>query len=179
MKLNKTIMLVGLMGSGKSCVGRRLSTKLEMDFVDCDAEVEKAAGCSIVDFFELYGEEKFRQGEEKVAKRLLEGKPCILSSGGGTFLSEKTRSLAKEKAITVWLKADVELLEKRTQGRNHRPLLRNCDLSEKLKKLSQEREHIYGLADVTVETFDENANITTDRVIEAIKQSGLVDFIGE
>jgi shikimate kinase len=168
---NKTIMLVGLMGAGKSCVGRRLAKKLELPFVDCDKEVEKAAGCSIADFFELYGEEKFRQGEEKVAKRLLSGTPCILSSGGGTFLSEETRKTAKQKAITVWLKADIELLYKRTKGRNHRPLLRNCNLKERIKELAEKRNHIYEQADIIVETFDENANVTTERVYQAILDS--------
>jgi shikimate kinase len=170
---SKTIMLVGLMGSGKSCVGRRLAAKLNMDFVDCDNEVEKAAGCSIADFFDLYGEQKFREGEEKVAKRLLEGKPCILSSGGGTFISEKTREVAKKNAITVWLKADANLLYKRTHGRNHRPLLRNCNLKEKINTLIDDRYPIYALADIHVETFDENANITTNRVVQAIKEYDL------
>ena len=119
MNLNKTdkiILLVGLMGSGKTSVGKRLAKKLNLPFVDGDQEVEKAAGLSLVDVLKCFGEKEFRAGEERVMKRLLQGSPCVLASGGGSFVAEQTRALAKQHALTVWLKADIDILYHRTAG---------------------------------------------------------------
>ena len=109
-KIDKIILLVGLMGSGKTSVGKRLAKKLNLPFVDGDQEIEKAAGLSLVDVLKCFGEEEYRAGEKRVMKRLLQGAPCVLASGGGSFVAEQTRELAKIHAITVWLKADVDVL---------------------------------------------------------------------
>ena len=109
-KIDKIILLVGLMGSGKTSVGKRLAKKLNLPFVDGDQEVEKAAGLSLVDVLKCFGEKEFRAGEERVMKRLLQGSPCVLASGGGSFVAEQTRALAKQHALTVWLKADIDIL---------------------------------------------------------------------
>ena len=109
-KIDKIILLVGLMGSGKTSVGKRLAKKLNLPFVDGDQEVEKAAGLSLVDVLKCFGEKEFRAGEERVMKRLLQGSPCVLASGGGSFVAEQTRALAKQHAITIWLKADIDIL---------------------------------------------------------------------
>ena len=122
-KIDKIILLVGLMGSGKTSVGKRLAKKLNLPFVDGDQEVEKAAGLSLVDVLKCFGEKEFRAGEERVMKRLLQGSPCVLASGGGSFVAEQTRALAKQHALTVWLKADIDILYHRTAGRKHRPTI--------------------------------------------------------
>ena len=126
-KIDKIILLVGLMGSGKTSVGKRLAKKLNLPFVDGDQEVEKAAGLSLVDVLKCFGEKEFRAGEERVMKRLLQGSPCVLASGGGSFVAEQTRALAKQHALTVWLKADIDILYHRTAGRKHRPFLIGSD----------------------------------------------------
>lgn len=126
-QFDKIILLVGLMGSGKTSVGKRLAKKLDLPFVDGDQEIEKAAGLSLVDVLKCFGEEEYRAGEQRVMKRLLQGTPCVLASGGGSFVAEQTRALAKDHAITVWLKADVDVLYHRTAGRKHRPFLKGND----------------------------------------------------
>ena len=139
-KIDKIILLVGLMGSGKTSVGKRLAKKLNLPFVDGDQEIEKAAGLSLVDVLKCFGEEEYRAGEKRVMKRLLQGAPCVLASGGGSFVAEQTRELAKIHAITVWLKADVDVLYNRTAGRKHRPFLEGDDshLKNKLEKYISE-----------------------------------------
>ena len=123
MPKDKIILLVGLMGSGKTSVGKRLARKLALPFVDGDSEIEKAAGLSLVDVLKCFGEQEYRAGEERVMKRLLQGEPCVLASGGGSFVAEQTRKLAKQYALTIWLKADIETLYQRTAGRTRRPFL--------------------------------------------------------
>ena len=120
----RTIVLVGLMGVGKSCIGRRLATRLSLPFRDADAEIERAAGCSIEDIFELHGEAAFREGESRVIRRLLAGAPHVLATGGGAFMDPHTRAAIAERAVSVWLRADLELMLKRTGRRNNRPLLK-------------------------------------------------------
>ncbi len=164
----KTILLIGLMGCGKTSVGKRLARMLDMRFVDADSEIEKAAGLSVSDIFKLYGETEFRSGERRVMKRLLEGKPCIIASGGGAFMSEETRNIAKENAISIWLKADLDVLSARTAGRDHRPLLAEGDATEKLRKLMDERNATYALADITVKSNDEHPEKTANRVLRKI-----------
>ena len=135
-QINKIILLVGLMGSGKTSVGKRLAKKLNLPFVDGDQEVEKAAGLSLVDVLKCFGVEEYRAGEARVMKRLLQGDPCILASGGGSFVAEQTRQYARQNAITIWLKADIDVLYHRTAGRKHRPFLKGSDdqLKTKLEK---------------------------------------------
>ena len=139
-KTDKIILLVGLMGSGKTSVGKRLAKKLNLPFVDGDQEIEKAAGLSLIDVLKCFGAEEYRAGEERVMKRLLQGPPCILASGGGSFVAEQTRKLAKEHAVTIWLKADIDTLYNRTAGRKHRPFLEGCDshLKNKLEAYIKE-----------------------------------------
>ena len=169
-KTDKIILLVGLMGSGKTSVGKRLAKKLNLPFVDGDQEIEKAAGLSLIDVLKCSGAEEYRAGEERVMKRLLQGPPCILASGGGSFVAEQTRKLAKEHAVTIWLKADIDTLYNRTAGRKHRPFLEGCDshLKNKLEAYIKEEYPYYSEADIIVETKDEAVDNTVNRVIEAI-----------
>lgn len=169
-KINKIILLVGLMGSGKTSVGKRLAKKLNLPFVDGDQEIEKAAGLSLVDVLKCFGEEEYRAGEMRVMKRLLQGEPCVLASGGGSFVAAQTRKLAKEHAITIWLKADINVLYNRTAGRKHRPFLEGDDshLKNKLEKYISEEYPYYSEADIVVETREEQVDNTVNRVISAI-----------
>jgi shikimate kinase len=168
--LNKIILLVGLIGSGKTSVGRRLAKKLNLPFIDGDQEIEKAAGLSILDVFKCFGTEEYRAGEARVMKRLLQGSPCVLASGGGAFVAKQTRSLAHEKALTVWLKADVDTLYKRTTGRTRRPFLQCSDskIKNRLQTYIEEENPYYAEADITVETKDETVEKTVDHVVLAI-----------
>ena len=170
-KNNKIILLVGLMGSGKTSVGRRLAKKLNLPFVDGDSEIEKAAGLSLVDVLKCFGEKEYRAGEMRVMKRLLQGEPCVLASGGGSFVAEQTRQLAKEHAITVWLKADVDVLYNRTAGRKHRPFLEGCEdhLKSKLESYISEEYPYYSEADIVVETREEQVDNTVSRVLDALQ----------
>ncbi len=166
--LGRTIVLVGLMGAGKSCIGRRLAQRLNVDFVDADAEIEQAAGCSVAEIFEKYGEAFFRDGERRVMTRLLQGPPTILAAGGGAFLDPETRKLIGEKAISVWLRADLETLVARTKGRGHRPLLNEGDPRDTLAKLIETRYPVYAEANITVDTGADNPTVTCTRVIQAL-----------
>ena len=170
-EIDKIILLVGLMGSGKTSVGKRLARKLNLPFVDGDQEVEKAAGIPLLDVLKCFGEKEYRAGEERVMKRLLQGNPCVLASGGGSFVPEQTRALAKTNAVTIWLKADIDVLYHRTTGRKHRPFLRGNDteLKGKLERYIQEEYPFYSQADIIVETKEEQVDITVDRVIQALR----------
>ena len=166
--LTRTIVLVGLMGAGKSCIGRRLAQRLNVPFVDADTEIEQAAGCSVAEIFEKYGEAAFRDGERRVMGRLLQGPPTILAAGGGAFMDPDTRSLICENAISVWLRADLDTLYARTKGRAHRPLLNAGDPRETLADLIAMRYPVYAEANITVDTGADNPNVTCTRVIEAL-----------
>ncbi len=150
--LTKSISLIGLMGSGKTTVGKRLARKLGLSFVDSDAEIEIAADHTVSEIFEKYGEEDFRSGERKVISRLVSDKPGVLGTGGGAFMDREIRRKLKEKTITVWLKADIEHLVERTSRRDNRPLLRDGNPEEILRKLAKKRYPVYGRAAITVET---------------------------
>ena len=139
----KTIVLVGIMGAGKSTVGKILADRLGMHFIDADHEIERAAGCTITDFFEKYGEVEFRKGEERVISRILAGEPCVLATGGGAFMSEATRFLIKKIATSVWLRVSFEVLAKRLEKRSDRPLLQTADPQQTLKALIKKRYPIY------------------------------------
>lgn len=168
--LRRPIVLVGLMGAGKSCVGRRLAARLGVAFTDADAEFETAAGCTISEFFARYGEPAFREGERKVIARLMEGPPCVLATGGGAFVDPDTRARIKEGAISVWIRADLDLLVKRTAGRDHRPLLKTGDPREILSRLMDARYPIYAEADITVDTTDEPPEVTVAKVVEELSR---------
>lgn len=171
-EIDKIILLVGLMGSGKTSVGKRLARKLSLPFVDGDSEIEKAAGLSLVDVFKCFGEQEYRAGEERVMKRLLQGSPCVLASGGGSFVAEQTRELAKTHALTIWLKADIDTLYHRTAGRTRRPFLLgdNNTVKEKLQEYITEEYPYYSEADIIVETKDEKVENTVRHVIAAINR---------
>lgn len=159
------------MGSGKTSVGKRLARKLNLPFVDGDQEVEKASGLSLIDLLKCFGVEEYRAGEARVMKRLLQGEPCVLASGGGSFVAEQTRQYAKQNAITVWLKADIDVLYNRTAGRKHRPFLKGSDneLKNKLEKYIHDEYPYYSEADIIVETREEQVDMTVNRVIAAIQ----------
>jgi shikimate kinase len=148
----RPIVLVGLMGAGKSTVGRRLASALRLPFHDADQEIEKAAGCSISDFFDQYGEAAFRDGERKVIARLLDGPRHVLATGGGAFMDPTTRALIKERGLSVWLRANIELLMERVAKRPTRPLLKNGDPRGTMERLMAERYPVYAEADVTVDS---------------------------
>lgn len=172
LKLNKPIVMVGLMGAGKTSIGRALARRLGVPFVDSDKEIEAAAGCSVVDIFSMYGEEEFRRVEERVIARLLETPPRVkvISTGEGAFITPGVRDMLRDHALTIWLKAGLELLVKRTNFRDTRPQLLNADSKKILSQLIDERYKIYACADVTVETFDESLQKTLGKVIGAISQ---------
>ena len=169
-KIDKIILLVGLMGSGKTSVGKRLARRLSLPFVDGDQEIEKAAGLSLVDVLKCFGEKEYRAGEERVMKRLLQGTPCVLASGGGSFVAAQTRELAKEHAVTIWLKADIDTLYHRTAGRTIRPFLLgdNATVKHKLQEYITEEYPYYSEADIVVETRDEKVENTVKRVASAV-----------
>ena len=166
--LSRTIVLVGLMGAGKSCIGRRLAQRLNVPFVDADTEIEQAAGNTVAEIFEKYGEAFFRDGERRVMVRLLQGPPTILAAGGGAFMDPETRQLISDNAISVWLRADLDTLLARTRGRGHRPLLNAGDPRDTLAKLIEQRYPVYAEANIVVDTGADNPNVTCTRVIEAL-----------
>jgi len=170
--LTKPIVMVGLMGAGKTSVGRALARNLGIPFVDSDKEIEKISGCSVVDIFSLYGEKEFRRVEEKVIERLIDTPPFVkvISTGEGAFITEAVRKIVLDKALTIWLKAGLELLVKRTNFRHTRPQLLNTDSRKILAQLIKERYDTYALADITVETVDENIHKTLAKVLNAIQQ---------
>ncbi|MDO8379245.1 shikimate kinase [Phenylobacterium sp.] len=164
----RTITLVGLMGVGKSSVGRRLANALELPFRDADAEVEAAAGRSIPDIFADLGEPAFREGERRVIARLLDEPPHVLATGGGAFMNPETRALIKARSISVWLKADLEVLARRVSRKDNRPLITGRDPLSVLQDQAAERYPIYAQADVMVETGDAAHHVTVDQVIQAL-----------
>jgi shikimate kinase len=167
-KLDKTVVLVGMMGAGKTSVGRRLANVLGVPFRDADAEIEVAAGCSINEIFERFGEPAFRAGERKVIARLLGEPPHILATGGGAFMDSETRARIKDEAISIWLKANIELLLERVTRKDTRPLLRNTDNRTALERLLKEREPIYAQADIMIESDDGPHDAVIKRILAAL-----------
>ncbi|MCE2509843.1 MAG: shikimate kinase [Alphaproteobacteria bacterium] len=162
------IVLIGLMGVGKSSVGRRLAARLKLPFLDADTEIEKAAGRTIEDIFEIHGEAHFRKGERRVIARLLSGPTCVLAAGGGAFLDPDTRALIRERGISIWLEGGLDLLVARVSRRPDRPLLKRGEPRDVLAKLIEERYPIYAEADLKVEVKDEPIETTVERVAEAL-----------
>jgi shikimate kinase len=167
--LDRSIVLVGLMGAGKTCIGRKLAARLGLDFTDADSEIEKAAGCTIEDYFATYGEAAFRDGERRVIARLLSGAPQVVSTGGGAFMDAGTRAEIRAHGISVWLRADLELLLKRTARRNNRPLLKRGDPRAILDRLIRERYPVYAEADVVVDSVDGPPEVTVENTLRAVE----------
>jgi shikimate kinase len=171
--LNRTVALVGMMGAGKSSVGRRLAQRLQVPFRDADTEIELAAGCSISEIFDRYGEPAFRDGERRVIARLLSEAPHVLATGGGAFIDPDTRARLKSVAVSIWIKAPVELLAARVHRKDTRPLLRDGDPRETLERLLKEREPIYAEADFAVESEDGPHHLSVDRIVSVLKERGI------
>lgn len=166
----RTIALVGLMGVGKSSIGRRLATALGMPFRDADTEVEEAAGRSVADIFAELGEQAFRDGERKVIARLLAGEPHVLATGGGAFMNDETRALIKDCAVSVWLKGDLEVLARRVARKSDRPLVAGKDPIAVLKAQAEVRYPVYAEADIVVETGETPHQTAVDAILTALRE---------
>lgn len=162
----RSIILIGLMGAGKTTLGRRLAKHLNLPFKDADQEIEAAAGMNVAEFFATFGEEKFRDGEEKVISRLLDNGPQILATGGGAYMRQATRDNIKQKGISIWLRGDLELLMERIALRQTRPLLQVDNPKQVMQKLIDERYPVYELADITIDTIDAPHNVMIDKLLE-------------
>lgn len=151
----RSIVLVGMMGCGKSSVGKRLAQKLDMPFVDADTEIETAAAMTIPEIFASRGEAEFRDGEKRVIARLLNSRPYVLATGGGAYMNEDTRTRIRERAVSIWLKAELEVLMRRVRKRANRPLLQTEDPEATMRRLLEQREPVYAMADITVFSREE------------------------
>jgi len=165
----RSIVLVGMMGAGKSTIGRRLSARLRLPFLDADIEIETAAGMSIPDIFETRGEPDFRDGEARVIARLLDGGPAVLATGGGAFMREETRQRIRDKAVSIWLKADADIIMRRVKRRADRPLLQTEDPEATVERLIREREPIYQLADLQLWSRDVPHEKIVDECLDALQ----------
>ena len=172
--LRRTIALIGMMGAGKSSVGRRLAARLDVPFHDSDVEIEAAAGCAIAEIFERFGESAFRAGERKVIARLLREPPHIMATGGGALTDPATRAQIAAETFSIWLKAPVELLVARVIRRQSRPLLLQGNPRETIHRLLSEREPIYALADLTIEAEDSPHPAMVERILAALSERSLV-----
>jgi shikimate kinase len=168
--LPKPLVLVGLMGAGKSAVGRRVASRLGIPFIDADTEIEKAAGCTISEIFVREGEDGFRAGERRVVSRLLDTEPIhVLATGGGAFIEPGTRALIKEKAISLWLRADLDVLFERVSRRSHRPLLKTADPKGTLAALMEQRYPVYAEAELVVDSGEGPIGAMVERVMAAMR----------
>jgi shikimate kinase len=164
----RSIVLVGMMGAGKSSVGRRLAARLGLIFVDADNEIEAAAGMSIADIFAAHGEAYFRSGEARVIARLLEGGPQVMATGGGSMMNPDTRALIRVKGVSVWLDAEYEVLLRRVKRRTDRPMLKTADPAETLRRLLGERKPVYSQADVILRSRDAPHETIVNEAIAAL-----------
>ncbi|MEM6490050.1 MAG: shikimate kinase [Pseudomonadota bacterium] len=180
-RLNRTVVLVGLMGAGKTSVGTRLADTLGAPFRDSDAAIEEAAAMPIAEIFRLHGEPYFRAGERRVIARLLDAPPHVLATGGGAFLDPETRALIAERAVSVWLRADLETLVARTAGRSHRPLLNRGDPRETLARLIEARYPVYARAAVVVDSLlGQPHEAMVERLVAALAtQPGALSTLGD
>lgn len=165
----RTLVLVGLMGAGKTSIGKRLAAKLHLPFVDADHEIESAAGCTIQEIFDRFGEAQFRDGERRVIARLLEGPVRVLSTGGGAFMHPETRALIRGRGLSVWLRAPLDLLVARTGRRDNRPLLKQGNPRDILAALMAQRYPVYAEADITVDSDERPPEETAERVLTALR----------
>ena len=174
--LNKSIVLVGLMGAGKSSVGKKLSEEIGVPFVDSDEEIELAAGMSISEIFEQFGEPYFRAGEERVIKRLLLDRPKVIATGGGAFISNNIQTLIRQGGVSIWLNADFETLWERVQGKRTRPLLRVVNPEKTLKRLIRERTPIYEQANITLYSKKNGTHFDMVlKLIESLSKYGVLE----
>ena len=167
---DRSVVLVGLMGAGKSTVGRRLAKRLGLPFVDSDSEIEKAAGLAIAEIFERFGEPYFRDGERRVIARLLDGPASVVATGGGAFVDERTRALVLERCVAVWLDAEIETLAERVSQRDHRPLVAGQDPVELLRTLADRRNPAYAHAHIRVRSGAVPCEDTVDLVVAALAE---------
>jgi shikimate kinase len=165
---SRSIVLVGMMGAGKSSIGRRLGARLGLPFIDADIEIEERAGMTIPELFEKYGEAYFRAGEARVIARLLDGGPRVLATGGGAFMNANTRALIRAQGISVWLKADFDLLLRRIKRRNDRPMLKTDDPASRLKALIEVRYPVYAEADLIIHSRDAPHEVVVEEIISTI-----------
>ena len=167
----RSIVLVGIMGVGKSTIGKRLSQYLDIPFIDADKEIEKAAGMSVEDIFEQFGEDAFRSGEKKVIRRLLEEGQKIMATGGGAFMNEETRDEIQSAGVSIWLKADLDVLMKRVQRRSDRPLLKTEDPEATMKALLDERNPVYATADLEIESRTVSRDVIAGELVDLLADS--------
>jgi shikimate kinase len=168
--INRPIVLIGMMGVGKTSIGKRLAARLNCDFADADEEIERAAGMSIAEIFEKFGEPYFRDGERRVIARLIDGSPKVIATGGGAFINEETRALILSRALSIWLDADIKILVDRVSRRGHRPLLKDRDPVEVLTELGKVRNPLYAAADIHVRSDASPHGRTVDNILKAIAQ---------
>lgn len=166
--IDRTIVLVGMMGAGKTTVGRRLAPRLGLKFMDADEEIERAAGMKVADLFREHGEESFRRGEAQIIERLLDGPPIVLATGGGAMINESTRNIIAKKSVSVWISSDIDTLVKRATRRGTRPLLKTGDPRETLLRLLEERREFYSQATIQVDSRPGPHSNTVNAIIEAI-----------
>jgi shikimate kinase len=166
----RTLVMVGMMGAGKSSVGRRLAIRLGLPFVDADNEIEQAANATISEIFGRHGEAYFRDGERRVIRRLLDGEPKVLATGGGAFIQPETRAAIKANAVSIWLKADRELLLSRVKRRSNRPLLKAGDPATIIDRLIEERYPVYAEADIHVQSRDVAHDLVIDDILAALAE---------
>ena len=174
-RLNRTVALVGMMGAGKSSIGRRLAARINVPFRDADKEIEDAAGCSIGEIFEQFGESEFRDGERRVILRVLKEPPHVLATGGGALGNAETREQIAKYAYSVWLRAPVELLLARIERRETRPLLRHGDPRETLERLLREREPLYAQANLVIDAQDGPHHAAVERIVKTLKSEGVLE----
>ena len=170
LSIPKTIVLVGMLGAGKTSIGRRLAKHLGLAFADSDQEVELAANCSIEDIYDLYGEAAFQEVEMRVIKRLLENPVHVLSTGGGAFIHEPTRHLIQAKGISIWIRAAMETILPRVERRDHRPQLKSADKRQKLEDLIEQYYPIYAQADIIVDSDNSTPDAMTARIVQEINR---------
>jgi shikimate kinase len=165
---HRSIVMVGLMGCGKSSIGRRLAAALSLPFIDADDEIERAALKTIPEIFADHGEAYFREGERKVIKRLLDSGPQVLATGGGAFMNDETRAAIKAAGISVWLRADLDVLMRRVAKRDNRPLLKTSDPTAVMKNLMEQRYPVYAEADITIDSRDTTHDVIVNEIITAL-----------
>jgi shikimate kinase len=165
---SRSLVLVGMMGAGKSSVGRKLATRLVLPFADADTEIEAAAGMTIPEIFEIRGEPEFRSGEARVIARLLDGGPQVLATGGGAYMNAETRKLIGQKGVSVWLRAEFDILMRRIRRRTDRPLLHTADPETTVKRLIDERYPVYALSDLVIDSRDVSHEVIVEELIAAL-----------
>jgi shikimate kinase len=166
---SRSIVLIGLMGAGKTSIGRKVAADLDLPFVDSDIEIEAVSRMSIPDLFECYGEPEFRALEQRVIARILEGGPLVLATGGGAYMNTQTREMIRARGVSVWLKAELDVLMERVKKKQNRPLLRTPDPRATMRALIEQRYPVYAEADLTVVTRDERKEVIAAEVIEAVE----------